>query len=238
MNHYDFHVHSMFSGGESTIEEIAKRSLRLGYSGICFSEHFKDESQINKLKEADKEITKKTGIDFFIGLEADNRQQLEKLVRIRREYDVLLVNGGDIKLNRLAVETPEVDILTHPESGRKDSGLNHVMAKLAAKNNVAIEINFKKILLSSKGTRARIMDNMDNNVAICRKVGAPMIICSGAASHWQIKDPKVLIAMGCLLGMKFDEAKKSVTEVPANIIKMVKERQNENWIRPGVKVVK
>jgi len=238
MNYYDFHVHSEFSEGESSIEDIAKRAKLLGYKGICFTTYLDDKNKIKKTKEIASNLSKKIGIEIFIGFEARNTSELEKLIKSRREYAVLLVKGSDLLLNRKAVETKEVDILTHPEYNRRDSGFNHVMAELAAENHVAIEINFREILNSSKNTRANIMHKIKNNVVLCKKYRAPVIICSGAVTHWQLRDPKVLMSMGCLLGLELNETKKAISEVPENIIKMIKERQDEKWIRPGVKVVR
>lgn len=238
MNFYDFHIRSDFSEGESSIEEIAERSKILGYKGICFSEYFKNRKQIDDLKKETSLISKKQNIEIFVGFQARNSSELSKLAKIRKEYDVLLVRGSDLNLNRKAVETPEVDILLHPEFGRRDSGFNHVMAKLATKNNVAIEVNFREILLSSKNTRAHIIHNISKNVQLCKKYHARIILCSGAVSHLQLKDPKVLMSMGCLLGLELNEAKKALSEVPENIIKMIRERKSEEWVRPGVKVIK
>jgi len=237
MNYYDFHVHSDFSEGKSSVEDIAGRAKFLGFKGICFATYFKDKYKIKNLRKKASEISKKTGIDIFIGMEAKTTEQLNKLAMMRREYDVLLVRGSDLNLNRKAVQTKEVDILTHPEFNRKDSGFNHTMAKLAAKNNVAIEINFREILLSSKNTRSHIMHNISENVRLCKKYKTPIIICSGAVSHWQLRDPKILMSMGCLLGLELNEAKKAISEVPEEIMKMIKKRQDRKWIRPGVKVV-
>jgi len=237
MYFYDFHVRSEFSEGKSSMEEIAERAKLLGYRGICFSEYFRNKKQVEELKKRALDIGRKIGIDIYIGFQARSTAELKKLARMRKEYDVLLVRGSELSLNRKAVETPEVDILLHPEFKRKDSGLNHVMVKLAAKNLVAIEINFREILLSSKATRAHIIHNMMRNIMLCKKYGAPIIICSGAVSHLQLKDPKVLISMGCLLGLELNEAKKAVSEVPERIIRMIKERRSKAWIRPGVKVL-
>jgi len=157
---------------------------------------------------------------------------------LRRKYDVLLVRGGNVDLNRKAVETPEVDVLLHPEFGRYDSGFNHIMAKLARENNVAVEVNFREILLSSKNTRSHILHNISENIKLCKKFHTPIIICSGAISHLQMKDPKVLMSMGTLLGLELNEAKKCLSEVPKNIINSVKEKQSKSWIKPGVKVVR
>lgn len=238
MNYYDFDVKSEFSEGESSIEEIAERAKLLGFRGICFSENFKNEKQMEDLKEKISEVSERTGIEILLGFEARTVRELNRLKRMRREYDVLLVEGSKLNLNRRAVETKEVDILTHPEFKRKDSGLNHVMAKLASENNVAIELNLRQILLSSKKTRSHIIHNMRRNVMLCKKFKAPIIISSGAISHWQLKDPKVLISMGCLLGLELKESKKALSEVPGKIIRMIRKRQDKKWIRPGVEVTK
>jgi ribonuclease P/MRP protein subunit RPP1 len=237
MNFYDFHIHTEFSEGKSSIEEIAKRAKLLGYKGVCFTIHFKNRHQLKNLEDKAKEISAKNNIDIFIGIEAKTIEELKKLAKIRREFDFLLVEGSDLELNRTAVQTKEVDILVHPEYNRKDSGFNHTMARLAAENNVAIEINFREILLSSKNTRANIMHRIQENVKLCKKYNTPIVICSGAVTHWQLKDPKILMSMGCLLGLDLNESKKTLSEVPEKMIEMMKER-NKNWIMPGVKIVK
>jgi len=238
MDFYDFHLHSEFSEGKSSVGDFAKRAKILGFKGIGFAIYYKDGKRVDRLKKRAVEASKKTGVDIFIGLEATTLEELKKLINIRRDYDILLVRGTNLDLNRKAVQTKEVDILTHPEYNRKDSGLNHVMAKLATKNQVAIEINFREILLSSKNTRSHIMHHIQENVKLCKKYKTPIIISSGAISHWQLKDPKILMSMGCLLGLKLNEAKDALSKVPENIIRMVKERRDSKWVKPGVKVVK
>lgn len=238
MNFYDLHLHSEFSEGESSVEDFAKRAKILGFKGICFAVYYKDRNRVNRLKKKIDEVSKMIGIDILLGLEATTLEELKKLIGIRRDYDLLLVRGGDLRLNREAVETKEVNILTHPEYNRKDSGLNHVMAKLATKNQVAVEINFREILLYSKNTRSRTMNHIRENIKLCQKYKTPMIITSGAVTHWQMKDPKVLISMAFLLGLGFDEAKNVISKTSEKMIKMVKERRSDDWIRPGVKVIK
>jgi ribonuclease P/MRP protein subunit RPP1 len=238
MQYFDFHVHSAFSGGESSLEQLATTAKQLGYKGICFAEYYKGEEQIKKLQEEIEKVKQKVGIEIFLGFEARSLKELAALKEKRRKFDVLLVRGGDLRLNREAVESPEVDILTHPEYERTDSGLNHVLVKLAAKNNVAIEINFREVLVSSKRTRSMILKHMTQNVGLAKKYGAAIIACSGALSHWDICDPRCLISFVTLLGLQLNEAKATVSKVPERIIKQIKERKSEKWIAPGVKIVK
>jgi len=237
MKFYDLHVHSAFSEGKSSLEEIAKTAKLLGFSGICFAEYFESEEKMEELKREIERISKEVGIEIYLGFEARNVKELKLLAKLRREFDVLLARGGSLKLNRAACETPEVDILTHPELDRKDSGFNHVLAKLAHKNNVAIEINFREVLMSSKESRSRILKNMRLNVRLAKKYGVPIICCSGAISHLEMRDPKILASFLTLLGLELKEAKECLSKIPANILNLSKERRSEKWIMPGVRVV-
>ena len=50
MEFFDLHIHSAFSSGESSLEELASMAEKLNYSGFCFSAYYKNEDQIKKLQ--------------------------------------------------------------------------------------------------------------------------------------------------------------------------------------------
>jgi ribonuclease P/MRP protein subunit RPP1 len=234
MKYFDLHVYPSFSEGLSTIEQIIDRAKLFGYSGICIVSEAKD---FKKNMENRESIPKK-GLEITFGFRADNKQELKKLVSKRSEFDILIAKGGVLEFNRKAVETPEVDILSTPEFGRIDGGVNHTMAKLASKNQVAIEINFREVLNSFKRTRAQIMQRISTNLMLCKKYEAPYIITSGAISHLHLRDPLILQSFGTLLGLGLDESKMALSKIPEEIITNSKKRQSKNWIMPGVEVVK
>lgn len=236
MKYYDLHVHSAFSEGESTIDQLAQRAKELGYIGICFAEYYEGRDQLHKLKECVAEAVRKSGIEILLGFEARNEKELRKLADMRKMFDILLARGGDLKMNRAAVETREVDILTHPEHGRYDCGMNHVMARLAKKNNVAIELNFREILISDKKSRARTLANMRENISLAKKYGMKIILCSGAISHWEMKSPLCMAAIAEKLGMKSDEAKSGIASTPIGIVESSKDRRSERFVMPGVRI--
>lgn len=237
MRYFDLHIHSAFSGGQSSIEQLALTAKELGYSGICFSEYFQNEQRLKDLKEEIARTSKKVGIEIYLGFEARNEKELYNLSNKRRMFDLLLAHGGDLELNRLACETPEVDILTHPENNRIDSGLNHILIKLARDNNVAIEINFREILNANKRTRSLVMKNMVQNIMLARKFHTPLIMSSGAVSHFELRDPLTFSSMINQLGLEINEAEETISKIPEKIIKQMKERQSEKWVMRGVKVV-
>ena len=232
------HVHSAFSQGESTLEELASTAKELGYKGICFVFYWLGKREDEIIKAEIERIEKEFGIKTFLGYEARNLKELRFLAKIRKSFDFLLVRGGNLQLNRIACETPEVDILTHPSLGRKDPGINHIMAKRARKNEVAIEINFRELLTSSKRSRVETLRKMREIVKIAKKYKTPLLISSGAISHWELKDPKVLISLGIALGLELKEAKKCISSLPKEMIKKILERKDERWILPGLKIVK
>src|SRR3989344_3582931 len=238
MKFFDLHVHSAFSEGTSSLEQLASMAKELGFSGICFAEYYNVEEHIKKLMTEIEKAKGKVGIEIFLGFEARNPRELSALIEKRKRFDVLLARGGDLKLNRLAVETPEVDILTHPDYERTDSGLNHILVRLAAKNEVAIEVNFREVLITNGRTRSRILSNMKNNVMLAKKLHAPIIISCGAISEWELKSTQELISFGPQLGLELDEAKAAISRIPEDILSKSSERRDKRWIAPGVKVIK
>jgi len=234
---YDLHIHSAFSSGESTLEEIVKTAKEFGYKGIGFISYPLKKEEEDLLKAEINRVSKEYNFEIYIGFEATNKMELKKLLNRRRELDLLLVRGGTNFMNRIAVENRGVDILTHPDYERKDCGINHVLARLAKENEVAIEINFREVLNSEGLVRKNVLANHMEIIRLYKKFKFPLIISSGALSHWQIKDPKVLISYLVTLGLEMKEAKEALSVTPRKIIERAKEWKSDKWIMPGVKVV-
>lgn len=236
MHYFDLHVHSAFSEGTSSLEQLAETAKKLNYSGFCFVEYFQNDDQIKKRYEEIQRVAEKEKIEIFLGFEARNPHEIEILAQKRRKFDILLAQGGDLKMNRTAVETPEVDILTHPSFERNDSGLNHVLMKLAKENNVAIEVNFREILINERKSRSKVLTNIISNISLASKTHAPTIICSGSLSHWELRDPLEMISFLTQTGLKINEAKECLMKIPEKVILQNKERKDKKWIAPGVKM--
>jgi ribonuclease P/MRP protein subunit RPP1 len=234
---YDLHIHSTFSSGESSLEEIIKTAKYFGYNGIGFISYPLKKEEEDLLKAEINRVSKEYNFEIYLGFEATNKLELKKLLSRRKEFDLLLVRGGTNFMNRIAVENRGVDILTHPDYERKDCGINHVLAKLAKENEVAIEINFREVLNSEGLIRKNVLTNHMEIIKLYKKFKFPLIVSSGALSHWQIKDPKVLISYLVTLGLEMKEAKEALNNTPKKIIERAKEWRSEKWIMPGVRVV-
>ena len=116
--------------------------------------------------------------------------------------------GGKDFVNRKAVENPRVDILISPERSRnkdfmksRNSGLNHVLVKLASKNKVAIGFDFNYVLDSGEKERANILGKMKLNVLLCNKYKVGMCVCNSIKNKEDERSENSLKAFGRILGI-------------------------------------
>jgi len=120
-----------------------------------------------------------------------------------------IIFGGKDDVNRKAVEDKNVDILMSPEKGRykdfmksRNSGLNHVLCKLASKNDVAIGFDFNELLRAKDLERPDLIGRMKFNVKLCNKYNVKMFICNSTRNANEIRQKLDLKSLGMILGMK------------------------------------
>ena len=133
----DFHVHSEWSDGTASIEEIARAAQRKGYQYVVISDHTKslriarglDESRLmNKIEEIDRINEKMRGFQILKGAEVDilNDGRLDLSEKALEKLDLVIVavhSGFKQEKEKMtkriirALENPRVHILGHP-SGR------------------------------------------------------------------------------------------------------------------------
>lgn len=225
---FDIHVH----GDEGLVRE----AKRLGYDGICIVYYSDEYSQ--KMNDFRK-IKDKFDIQIHKGVEitAKNVEDLRKKIKkFRKKVDILTVHGGDIKINRAASENPRVDIISHPYRNRIDCGINHVLAKKAARNNVAIDIDISYILKTRSSLRSKVLSQFREILKLNKKFNFPLIITNNAHSIYDLRTPKDIIAfLGCI-GMAEKDVVKAMSINPIKILE--RNREKDIFIVNGVKIVK
>lgn len=92
----------------------------------------------------------------------------------------------------------------------KNSGMNHVIAKLASENDVVIGISFRMILDSDNKARASLFSRLSQNIRLCRKYKAKMKVFSFASHPLDMRSPYELLSLCVELGMHPAEAKKAL----------------------------
>ncbi len=128
----------------------------------------------------------------------------ESRKKIKENKDkAIIFSSNDDELNRKILEKEKIDVLLLNLSQRKDklkqrnSGFNHVLAKIAKKNNVAIGINLDEILISGKKEKAEIIARVRQNVKLCTKNKLKVVFIS----EKEERDSYDLKALGLVLGM-------------------------------------
>lgn len=221
MKFYDLHVKA-----EGSLEEIVKTAKLLGWDGISLVTKWKNEKALENFK-LEIEPFKKY-IDIAVGVEIKSTYAVKKIVRkIRKEVELILVQGGNIEINRAILQIPEVDILTNQNT------LDYVLANLAAKNNVAIEFAFRDLLYSYEQSMVAILAKFLKNAKLVRKYHTPFIITSNPRSNWDLRSPSELISFGKILGFNPKVIKQAISD---KIVKENRKRLNKKWIMPGVEI--
>jgi len=170
-----------------------------------------------------------------LGTEIINQKpsQVGKTVsNLRNSAEIIVARGGTEELNRAILETPKVDILiNHELEGR--CGINHILAKLAKKNNISIAFDLNRLMVSYRMGRIQEFSAMRETAKLVKRFRSPFILTSGAMDPWDMRSPSELIALGKQLGFTESEAKKGLS---TRIVKENKKRLSGKWIMPGVEI--
>ncbi len=178
-----------------------------------------------------------TYFDLVHGIEIheENPSKLHSQIsRYARKANFVIVQGGSDKLNRSAVETSNVDILSLP-FGIKDSGLDHVIAKSAADRGIALEFDVGSLIRYRGGKRVHALSELEQRLMLARKFKVHMVLTSGARSIYDIRGPRELIALASLFGMSKEEAIEAMTLTPTAILKT--KRKASSYIMDGVELM-
>lgn len=106
-----------------------------------------------------------------------NNQNIELVKKLlKNENSPKLVLACDDLFNRKILEYGKFDILLSVEKGirknkirQEDSGLNHVLAKIASKNKISIGIDLDEISNLEKKQKAERLSKIMQNIKICKK---------------------------------------------------------------------
>jgi ribonuclease P/MRP protein subunit RPP1 len=216
--------------------KLAMQASYYGWKHISFS-YFPDEfdEALSFKKDLKDNLEDFIDIDYTLSIKSGNSSEIRKIVRkFRNKSSCISVLGGNLKVNRNCLENIQVDVLSKPYFKRYDSGLNHILAREAKDNNVAIELVFNDILKSYLVPRSKILANFRDIYKLHRKYEFPLILSSGAQSIFDIRTVMDFKAVFKQTGLTDLEVEKSF-ETAADILEFNKDRKN--MILSGVKVV-
>jgi ribonuclease P/MRP protein subunit RPP1 len=226
---FDLHVH----GNENVIREAE----RLGYAGIAVTRYFEDFNSEFSREFEDLAVSSNIILKKSVEISCKNPEDLRKKVqKSRKMADILMVRGGDLKVNRAACEDQRVDVLSQPYRSRRGTGINHILARKAAENRVAIEINLKTLLKINLRYRYQVISQFRHIIELQRKFKFPLIITSNANSKYDLRTPQDIFALATCFEMTFEESFDAISKTPQDIIETNDMR--DSFIVDGARTVK
>lgn len=187
----DLHMHTNYSDGKNSIEEMAKAAKELGYEYIAITDHSRrltiakglDEKRaIEELEQIDRINEKFEDITILKGMEVDILEdgRLDMSDEVLSRLDIVLIAvhykftlSKDRQTRRIlrAFENPYVNILAHP-TGRMigirepiELDMEQILAK-AKEYNIHLEINAQPERLDLTDIHAKMAKEMGVKMAI------------------------------------------------------------------------
>ncbi len=188
----DLHVHTTWSDGLASIEQMVKKAVELGYSYIAITDHATrikiidglDPGRIEaQIEEIEKVSVRYPQIRILSGVEVDILKDgslalpddtLAKLDIVVASIHQDIGGAGQSVVSRLAraASNPYVDIIGHPTGrliGRRPGNSKgfHELFKIAAASNTVLEINASPDRLDLSDELARAAEPFGVRFAVC-----------------------------------------------------------------------
>ena len=223
------------SGLENNME-LAIQASSYGWEHINFSYNQNEFKEALKLRDELKDgLEGIIDFDYTLEIKSTNINEIRNHANnFRNRASCISVVGGDLKINRAVLENIKIDVLSRPYLNRYDSGLNHVLANEAVRNNVAVELCFKDVLRTYLSPRAKVISNFRDIYALHRKFDFPLVLSSRAESVFDIRTTHDFVEVFKQTGLDDDEITKSF-ETSESILEF--NRNREGLILKGVRRV-
>ncbi|MFC7020659.1 MULTISPECIES: RNase P subunit p30 family protein [Haloarcula] len=217
--------------GASTVARQALSAAEYGFDGVVVRNHGDERASDDR-----DAIAAEYGIDVVAGIEvrAEDPSRASGLVGNARSSETLVaVHGGDVRMNRFAVEQPAVDVLAHPMRG--DGDFNHVLAAAAADNGVRVEFSLARVLRAEGGSRVRAIQDLRKLRELVADADAPYVVSADPFTHLQLRAPRELVAVGEAVGFEADAVRAGLAEW-GRLAERNRERGSESFVEPGVHI--
>lgn len=139
--------------------------------------------------------------------------------KIKREVtssDALnILQSSDPEITAKAVKLQNLDAILSPAKGRKDPGINHVIAKAAAENQTSIILSFNELLTSRK-KRMHTLSNWRTIIKLADKYEFNLILSTGAEQKHHLRNPQDLEAL--LQTLEVEESSKPLNQNPSQLV--------------------
>jgi len=167
----------------------------------------KNTISLKKIKSKQELAEDKDYQGYLINSDEKEIRRILDTLKAKKQNKLIFVQAKEDLFNRRLIETCKINYLVSLELNpgkdtlkQRDSGLNHVSAKAAAKKNIPIVINFSALQSLDKKAKAKATSRIIQNIIICRKAKCKIKIASFATNSKEIVSENQLKAFLFSLG--------------------------------------
>ena len=155
------------------------------------------------------------GVEILSGIIVQDAPMRDVIARVKRAKDsgaVISVSARDNGFNRAAISLKGVHILRGIQAADKNA-FDHVTAKMAADNNVAIDIDLS-FLIGARGViRQRAIHRYRDLLTFERRFEFPVSLSSHARSYLDLRAVREITGLCSLVGMDTAGVEKALDTV-------------------------
>jgi ribonuclease P/MRP protein subunit RPP1 len=169
------------------------------------------------------------GVEVFTGIlirDTPLRDLVNRLRRERNNHAVVSVQAGDSGFNRAVITTKGVHILRGIQSADKNA-FDHVTARMAADNLVAVDIDLSPLISGRGIARQRAIHRYRDVMVLEQRFGFPVLISSHARSVLEMRSVREITGLCSLIGMDIPGVEKAfsgidtVTAPPETAVRVI-----------------
>jgi ribonuclease P/MRP protein subunit RPP1 len=155
------------------------------------------------------------GLEIISGIVIQDASVRDVVARVKRAKDagtVVSVSARDNGFNRAAIGLKGVHILRSIQAADR-TAFDHVAAKMAADNNVAIDIDLSALIAARGGTRQRAIHRYRDVLALERRFEFPVSLSPYARSYLDLRAVREITGLCSLIGMDISGVEKALDTV-------------------------
>lgn len=177
--------------------KLLDRCISLGIINILIAYPFKEKDDIKKIKNNIEKNIKYKNLNLDYGLIIENKENknlLRKIYNSKNDYQLIIDASQNIEDLRYICENFQDIIIFNLEKNdrmdfihQKNSGINHIIAKIISKNKSKIALNFSNYINADNKSKKQIIGRIKQNLELCKKFKIEYLICSFASNVYEIK---------------------------------------------------
>jgi RNase P/RNase MRP subunit p30 len=220
------------------VSRIVNKASKLGYTVIAIA---LPQNSSHEEKQKLKKICAESRVDFVsrVDLKPRNPKELiRNLRKLRRKFEVIAVLCESKSVARQAAKDRRVDLLNFPLVDYRRRFFDTAEAELASSALASLEIDIKPILTLEGLARARLIHNLRRETTIAKEYSVPIVISSGVADERLMRKPREQASLAFLFDLDEATALKAVSKNPNAIVKRNREKLNQRFVAPGIKLIR